>query len=172
MLKIKLSPPHIVNKKYVVFIDNIVKQSFSNKRSALDYITRVEKELNEAFLFINEEYSLLSGYYRTYFLADRDYKFKYEVENNFDLINNRLIYISSHTESENFNSIISQAINICFDALTEACDLIDAKSHARYDMLTSRRISLHKKVIKQYREGFESFKAESVYSNHLKSKTA
>jgi hypothetical protein len=172
MLKIKLTQPHLVNRKYIVFIDSETKQSFSNKRQALDYITKIEKELNEALLFINEEYCFLTVFYRNYFIADRDYKFKYQVENDFDLINNRLSFIASRTESENFNSIISQALNICFDSLIEACNSIDVKSRSRYDMLTRRRIELHKKVILQYREGFEAFKLESIYTDHLKSKTA
>jgi hypothetical protein len=172
MLKIKLSPPHIVNKKYVVFIDRDVKQSFGSKRQAFDYLSKVEKELNEALLFINESYSSVSTFYRTYFLADGDYKFKYQVESCFSMINNRLTYIASHTQSENFNPIISGAINLCFDSLVESCDLIDLKSRTRYDMLTRRRISLQKKIISQYKESFEIFKVESIYQDNLKSKTA
>lgn len=171
MLKIKLSPPSVVNKKYVVFIDRETKQTFTNRRSALDYITKIENELNEALLFINENYSNISNFYRTYFLADRDYKFKYEVEDAFGLINNRLSYIAIHSESENYNSIISNAINICFENLIVAGDLIDLKARHRYDMLTKRRIELYRKIIIQYQESYEQFKAESIYEDKLKLKT-
>ena len=172
MLKIRLTQPHYINRKFVVYIDSDVKQTFSSKRAALDYIASVEKELNEALLFINESYTFLHGFYRSYFLADRDYKFKYQTEGAFTLIDNRLNYIAGHTDGENFNPIISQALNTCFDSLVEACSLIDVKSRTRYDMLTRRRISLHRKVIKQYRESFESFKLESLYNVKLKTKTA
>jgi hypothetical protein len=172
ILKIKLSPPHLVSRKYVVFIDREVRQSFSSKRKACDYINKIENELNEALLFINEYFCTLTTFYRNYFLADRDYRFKYEVEACFHLIDNRLNYIATHTGSENFNPIISQALNICFDSLAEACGLIDTKARARYDMLTRRRIELHNKIIIQYKGSFENFKMQSIYLDKLKSRTA
>lgn len=172
MLKIKLSPPVLINRKYCVFIDSATKKRFGSKREAADYITKVENELNEALLFCNEFFCTLSSFYRTYFLADRDFRFKYEVENNFELINDRLTYISNHTGSENFNSIISQAINVCFESLIIICELITAKSRSRYDMLTRRRIRLYMKLTIQYRNSFETFKLQSVYNNNLKVKTA
>ena len=168
MLKIKLSPPNLVNRKYIVFIDAETKQAFTNKRKANEFITKVEGELNEALLFVNEAYCNLTAFYRNYFLADRDYRFKYEVENCFDLINNRLNYISFHSSSENYNTMISQAINTCFDSLITACELINEKSQHRYDMLTRRRIELHKKIIIQYKESFDDFKTQSIYADKLK----
>lgn len=172
MLKIKLSQPHLVNKKYIVFIDGEIKRSFASKRKASEFITKMELELNEALLFINEAFCNLTNFYRTYFMADRDFKFKYQIENLFDSINNRLNYISSHTQSENYNTMISSALAVCFESLTEVCDLIDAKSITRYDMLTRRRIELHKKIIKQYIDSFESFKIEAIHEDTLKSITA
>ena len=168
MLKIKLSPPRLVNRKYTVFIDEELKRTFSSKRRATDFIARAEKELNEALLFINEAYCNLTTFYRTYFMADRDFRFKYQVENSMDLINNRLNYIASHTASENYNTMISHALDACFNALVEACDLIDSKSRARYDMLTRRRIALHKKIIIQYRDSFEDFKIEAISASVIK----
>ena len=172
MLKIKLTPPVLINRKYVVFVDSDVKKVFPSRRQACDFITKVEGELNEALLFINEQYCDLTTFYRTYFIADSDFKFKYSVENDFTLVNNRLNYISSHTSSENLNPIVSQAINICFDTLCEICDEIETKSRNRYDMLTRRRIVLHKKIINQYRSSFESFKSESIFNDTLRIKTA
>lgn len=172
MLKIKLSPPTLVKRKYIVFIDSDTKKSFSSKRAATDYITKIEGELNEALLFVNELFGILTVFYRTYFIGDRDYHFKYDVEILFKLINDRLNYIGGHAGSENFNTIISQALNICFESLEQACGLIDTKSRSRYDMLTRRRIQLYKRIIIQYRESFELFKRESIYSDNLKVKTA
>jgi hypothetical protein len=168
MLRIKLTPPHLVNRKYVVFLDRDLRKSFTSKRKADDFVTRLENELNEALLFINEAFCNLTTFYRTYFLADRDFKFKYEVENHLDLINNRLSYISCHSGSENYNTMISHSLNVCFDALIEACQAIDAKSRQRYDMLTRRRIQLHKKVITQYRDSFEYFKVTAISSSVIK----
>jgi hypothetical protein len=167
-----LSPPVLVNRRYRVFIDSETKKSFRSKREAADYITKVETELNEALLFINEYFCTITNFYRTYFLADRDYKFKYEVENLFELISERLNYIGGHTGSENFNTIISQALNICFESLTQICELINRKSRSRYDMLTRRRIQLYKKLISLYRQSFETFKLESIYNDNLKVKIA
>lgn len=160
MLKIRLTRPVVLKGKYIVFVDRDLKRSFSSKRSAEDFITAVERELNEALLFINEYFCSLITFYRTYFLTDSDFRFKYQVENSFDLVNNRLTYIASHTESPNYNTLISQALNICFDSLTEICELIDKKSRQRYDMLTRRRIELQKKIIHQYRNSFEIIKGE------------
>lgn len=172
MLKIKLSSPQLIHRKYIVFIDSNTKRSFTNKRKASDYITKVENELNEALLFINEWFCSLTTFYRTYFLADRDFHFKYEVDNQLDLISNRMNYISAHSSSENYNTIISNALNICFDSLVSVCELIDEKSRCRYDMLTRRRIELHKKIIIQYKDSFENFKIQSIYTVELKSLTA
>jgi hypothetical protein len=172
MLKIKLSKPHLVDRKYSVFIDRDIKRSFGSRRKAYDFITKVEQELNEALLFINESFCNLTTFYRTYFMADRDFRFKYQVENLFDSINNRLNYISSHTQSENYNSMISLSLSVCFESLTEVCELIDAKSINRYDMLTRRRIELQKKIIRQYVDSFESFKLRVIHEDILKSKTA
>lgn len=160
MLKIRLQQPSLVNRKYVVFLDKDLRRTFASKRKAEDFITLVEHELNEALLFINEAFCTLTTFYRTYFLADRDFKFKYQVEAAFEMINNRLGYISSHLESTNHNTMINQALNTSFDSLGEICDLIDLKSRQRYDMLTRRRIELHKKIITQYRDSFETFKQD------------
>lgn len=172
MLRIHLNEQTFVNRKYRVFLDTDVSRTFSNKRQAHDYIVKLEGELNEALLFINEQYCQLMSFYRTYFIADSEYKFKYSVENDFDLINNRLNFISAHGESQNFNTVISQALNISFDSLCSIYDQIEVKSRSRYDMITRRRISLYKKIITQYRASFEDFKAQSIFNDNLKTKIA
>lgn len=172
MLRIKLSPPYLLKRKYVVFIDRDLKRSFSNKRMAESFLTAVENELNESLLFINESFCNLSTFYRTYFMADRDFKFKYEIENLLDLVNNRLNYISAHSASDNYNTMISHALNVSFDALSGICDGIERKSRSRYDMLTRRRILLHKKIISQYRESFNVFHKEAFQEPLLKAKIA
>ena len=171
MLKIKLSPPSYLNKKYTVFLDRDLKKSFKSRREATDYITKVENELNEALLFINEYFNIIHSFYRTYFLADRDHRFKYEVENCFEFINGRLGYISGHTDSENYNTFILQALTNSFESLMLACELIDKKSRSRYDMLTRRRIRLYRKLAGLYKESFEIFKMEIGFSTVLKLKT-
>lgn len=172
MLKIQLTPPVLIRKKYFVFLDSETKKAFNSKRDAEAYITTIENELNEALLFINEIFSIISVFYRTYFIADRDSEFKFNVQNQLELIDLKLIYVATHTGSENFNAIISQALNICFESLDSVCQLIGKKSRTRYDMLTRRRISLYGRIISQYRESFEHFKRESIYSDNLKVKTA
>lgn len=172
MLKIHLNEPTLINRKYTVFLDSVVKKSFSNKRQAHDYKVKIENELNEALLFINEQYVNLMSFYRTYFIADNNYQFKYDTENDLELINNRLSFIASHGQSQNFNTIISQALNICFDSLCSICNRIEVKSRTRYDMITRRRISLYKKIIIQYRTSFDEFKVQSIYNDNLKTKIA
>jgi hypothetical protein len=172
MLKIRLTPPSTRGKNYFVFIDCDFKRTFKSKREATEYITKIESELNEVLLFINEFFSITSNFYRTYFIADRDFKFKYGVDNCFENINERLNYISNRTASENYNTFILQALNMSMESLVLACELICKKSRSRYDMLTRRRILLYKRIIIQYRDSFELFKNQSLYSVKLKSKTA
>jgi len=161
VFKIKLTGPDFFKRKYVVYVDDVCRGSFPSRRAADSFIALVETELNEAFLFINEEHCILYQFYRSYFLGDQDYKFKFSVENAFDLINNRLNFIVSKGQSLNYNPIISRAISVCLECLTEICDLIERKSRQRYDMLTRRRISLRKKIIEQYSEAYHEFKKEA-----------
>lgn len=172
MLKIKLTPPSYLSKRYTVFLDRDLKKSFKSRRDATDYITKVENELNEALLFCNEYYNIVHTFYRTYFLADRDYQFKYQAENCFEFLNDRLNYISAHTDSENHNTMIVRSLSNCFDTLMLACELIDKKSRTRYDMLTKRRIRLYKKLAGLYKESFELFKIEIGFSTAMKVKIA
>lgn len=172
MLKIRLSPPIYSNRKYTVFLDREIKSNFKSKREATDYITQVENELNEALLFVNEYFNIVHTFYRTYFLADRDYKFKYAVDNNFEFINDRLNYISGRTMSENYNTMIIRALSNSFETLILVCELIEKKSRSRYDMLTRRRITLYKKLATLYQASFETFKVEMLFKTDLKVKTA
>lgn len=160
MFKIKLTGPDIINRKYVVYVDDVTSGTFLSRRAADSFITTCEEELNETLLFINEEYCTLNQFYRSYFLGDQDYKFKFEVGNLFELINNRLNFISGKGPSLNYNSLVSQAISVCLESLTEICDLIERKSRQRYDMLTRRRIALRKKVIDQYCQAYTEFKKD------------
>ncbi len=160
MLKITLQPPIYRNKKYEVFIDRGFKKTFTNKREAADFITQVEKQLNEALLFVNEYFNIIHAFYRTYFIADRDYEFKYKTESCFAAITEKLNYISSRTEGTNYNTFIVRALTISFDSLMEACELIDKKSRSRYDMLTRRRIALYKKLAGLYERSLEFDKLE------------
>jgi len=171
MLKIRLSQPTYCNRKYTVFLDRNWSKSFRSKRQATDYITQVENELNEALLFVNEYFNIIHTFYRTYFLADRDFRFKYEVENCFEFINDRLNYISGHTDSPNYNTFVIMALSNSFETLIQACELIDKKSRSRYDMLTRRRISLYRKLAGLYKDSFEIFKIEIGYNTVLKLKT-
>lgn len=171
MLKVKLSSPFYSKNKYVVYLDSDVKREFSNKRSAETFKVIIEHELNQALLFINEEFSTLTQFYRCYFLADRDHRFKYEVENCFDLVDNRLKYVSIHTASINYNALIVQAINISFEELKNVCGLICKKSITRYDTITKHRIELQARIIDNYIKGFKEFNVSSVFENQLKVKT-
>jgi len=172
MLKIRLQPPSYANRKYIVFLDRDFKKSFKSKREATDYITQVENELNEKLLFINEYYNIIHSFYRTYFLADRDYKFKYAADNGFEFINERLNYISGHNDSQNYNVMIIRALENCFESLIQVCEVIEKKSRQRYDMLTRRRIGLYKKLAILFKNSFEAFKVETLYNSNLKVKTA
>jgi hypothetical protein len=159
MLKIQLSPPYFFKGKYIAFVDFGLRKDFTNKRAAEDYIRLIEAEYNQAVLFINEKFIQLYEFYRIYFIADSDFRFKYEVENCFQLIENRLNYIASNSTSriqDDRNAFISKAINTCFDTLLQVCKLISKKSVSRYDCLTKNRIALKIRVINNYMNDFQT----------------
>ena len=151
MLKVKLPPPVCLHNKYEVYIYENVNKSFSNKRIAEDFIRKIEQVFTEAVLFINEKFNTLHSFYRTYFIADRDFKWKYEVETSFDFINNRMQYICTHTHSANYNTMIHQAIINCLEELRDVCDMIFRKANQRYDCITKNRIQLQFTIIDLYR---------------------
>lgn len=170
MLKIKLPPPVFLHNKYEIFIIENVRKSFSNKRIAEDFIRKFEQVFTESVLFINEEYSNLHSFYRTYFIADRDFKWKYEVETSFNFINNRMQYISIHTHSANYNTMIHQAILNCISELLDVCGLICRKANQRYDCITKNRIQLRHTIIELYRNEVLDWEDFMVYDRKPKIK--
>lgn len=151
MLKIRLQPPFYTNRKWCVFLNFGLRKEFPNKRAAEDLTRQMEAELSQALLFISEEYSKITEFYRVYFIADRDYRFKYLVENSFGYVDNRLNFIiSSDNFSPNHNTFVHQAIINCLTELLNVCTLISKKALQRYDCLTRNRIELRIRVIETY----------------------
>jgi len=150
MNKIALNRPILLNKRYVVYLDSVNKFSFKSKREAQDFIVSIQKKMEEAILFITEELNSLEEFYRLYYLADRDFKFKYEINTGVDFINNRLSWIQSRTGGPNFNSILYQAITGCISQLEESFLIMQNKAATRKDTITKRRCSLKVNLLKMY----------------------
>jgi hypothetical protein len=121
----------LLNKCYIVYLDNENKFSFTSKR--------------EANYFINE-------FYRLYYLADKDFEFKYNISNSIDFINNRLIWVSSHEGSQNHDTILFHSIINCIDELLTAFSLMQKKAVSRNDAITRRRCCLRSNVIGIYKD--------------------
>src|SRR4030042_3042417 len=95
-----------LNRKYVVFLDSDNRFTFKNKHEAQAFLTRISKTINEFILLITEDIITLEEFYRLYYLADSDYKFKHLVSNHIDFINNRLAWMSEHQRTTNHNAIL------------------------------------------------------------------
>jgi hypothetical protein len=154
MNKIVLNKPLLLNKKYVVFFDSDNKFVFRNKREATDFIVKVGKEIEESVLFITEEFNHLEEFYRLYYLADKDYKFKFTLGNSIDFLNNRLAWMLSREGSPNHDAIVFQAIISCIEELKTAFLLMQEKAAQRKDTITKRRCALKVHVIEIYIERF------------------
>jgi hypothetical protein len=156
MNKIGLNKPVLVNKMYAVFFDSDNKFLFKNKRDAADFIVKVGREIDQAVLFITEEFNALEEFYRLYYLADTDYKFKYLMDNSVDLISNRLAWMQSHSGSPNHDTILFNAIIICIDELHDGFSLMLDKANKRRDIITKRRCALKMHLIEIYKKSFMS----------------
>ena len=154
MNKIILNKPMLLNKKHVVYFDRDNKFSFSSKRDALDFIVKVGREIEQSILFITEEFNSLEEFYRLYYLANKDYKFKFLMNNSVDLINNRLEWMHSHEGSPNHDVILFHSIITCIEELCVAFALMQNKAGARKDTITKRRCALKLHVINIYHEKF------------------
>lgn len=154
MNKIILNRPVLINKKYVVYFDSENKSVFRNKREAEDFIVRVGKEIEESILFITEEFNSLEQIYRLYYLADKDFKFKFEMDNSVDFLNNRLAWMLSHEGSQNHDVIVFQAILSCMEELRTSFHAIREKAAKRRDTITKRRCALKIHMIEIFRDRF------------------
>jgi len=150
MNKIILNKPLLLNKKYIVYFDSENKFTFSNKRAANDFITHIGKQMDESVLFITEEFNHLEEFYRLYYLADADYKFKYTLNNSVQFINNRIEWIQSRRGSENHDAIVFHSIVNCLNELADSFNLMEEKAYQRRDTITKRRCSLKSNVIGMY----------------------
>jgi hypothetical protein len=152
MNKIVLNKPLLLNKRYVVYLDSENKFSFSNKREAQDFIVFVGKEMDEATLFITEKLNLLSELYRLYFLADKDYKFKFQINGSIEFLNNRLSWMQSHEGSTNHDTILFHGVIDCIQELNTPFTVMGEKAAARRDTITKRRCNLKSHLLEMYYE--------------------
>jgi hypothetical protein len=150
MHKIVFNKPILINREYVIFFDSDNKFTFKNKRIAQDFLTHIEREAEQAVLFITEELNSLEEFYRLYYLADDDFKFKFQVNNCIDYLNNRLAYIHSHHGTENFNSIAFHSVLNCMKELKESFITMAEKAVQRHDTITKRRCALKVALIEMY----------------------
>lgn len=150
----RLNKPVLVNKKYVIYLDSENKFKFSDKRKASDFLTKIQKEIDQASLLITEEYNLLSEFYRLYYHLDKDFKFKHSMKLHIDYVSNRLNFMQDHTGSPNWDSIVFNSLLACFDELINGFNLMGAKAQQRKDPLTRRRCILKSDILSLYLNNF------------------
>jgi len=156
MNDVKLNNPIYCNRKYTVFLDSQNKFSFKNKRQALDFIVRISKLIDESILLVSEEVNSLEELYRLYYLADRDYKFRYDLNNILSFINNRLEWFTTRSGSENHDAILFTSLINCFDELIYGFTSMENKACRRRDTITRRRCALKAKLVRMFKEQFFS----------------
>lgn len=157
MLKVAISKVTVFNKKYNVFLDSENKFDFSNKREAEDFVRFVSAELNQALVFLNEEYVELERFYRTYFFAIADFKFKQNVENSLEYLRNRINRSLLQPDTENKNTIVYRGIEGCFLELLSVYEVLDQKAVVRRDFVTKQRIQNRHKIVELMAVDFKRF---------------
>jgi hypothetical protein len=161
MNKIILNRPIYLNHKYVVYFDVDNKFIFHNRREAQDFIVNVQKEIGEAILFITEEFNSLEEFYRLYYLADKDYKFKYLLDNSVDFLNNRLAWMNSREGSPNHDVILYSSVINCLYELKSAFQIMHDKAAMRKDTITKRRCALKIHILNIYQKDFLSLQIKT-----------
>jgi hypothetical protein len=154
MNSIRLNRPTLLKGKYVVFFDSNNRFAFTDKRQASDFLVKVSRELDIATLLITEELSILHTIYRLYYLADKDYKFKFKLNNSLEIIINRLNWMNNHSGSPNHNVILFNSLLTCFNELIFSFKIMQLKAATRKDTLTKRRCALKIDILKLYLEKF------------------
>ena len=152
MNKIILNKPLLINKRYVVYLDSDNKFDFSNRREAQDFIVDVERVIEEAILFITEEYNSLSEFYRLYYLADKDFKFKFLMSNSISFLINRLEWMNNRNGGLDHNVILFHGVISCIEELKTAFEIMREKAHGRRDIISKRRCALKTHIIEIYHE--------------------
>jgi hypothetical protein len=152
MNNIRLNKPFFSNKNYIIYLDSENKFLFKNKREANDFLTKLNRQVDESVLLITEKLNSLEELYRLYLLADKDYKFRFEINNSIGFITNRLDWMSDHSGSQNHDAIVYQGILGCFSALISSYNLIAEKAAKRNDVITKRRCALKIDLIILFRE--------------------
>jgi hypothetical protein len=156
MNKIVLNKPMLLNDQYVVYLDSENKFSFSNKREAVDFVVKIGRQIEEAILMITEEFNSLEELYRLFFLADSDYKFKFQISNSVEFINNRLLWMTSRKGSPNHDTILFESVLNCLYELKTAFAVMQKKAGDRKDTITKRRCALKIHLIEMYNESISS----------------
>ena len=131
---------------------SLLEHVYSSEAS--DFIIRVGREIDQAILFITEEFNCLEEFYRLYYLADKDYKFKFTISNSIDFLNNRLSWMLSHEGSPNHDVIVFQSVLNCLDELRDAFILMGGKASSRKDTITKRRCVLKVHLLDIYYNNF------------------
>lgn len=154
MLNIKLNTVYYQQGKYTIYLDHETKFYFSNKRKAQDFLVQLSHKIDKSMLFISETLTDLLEAYNLYNLADDDYKFKFEVQNSIEYINNRIAWVTQRHDSTNSQAIVIQSINGCYRELTQAFSLIRDKAAQRNDTIAKKRCELRLDIIDMYSSNY------------------
>jgi len=156
MNNITLTKPLLIKGKYHIYLYSNTKFVFTDKRKANDFLTKITRGMEQAILFITEEQARLNEYYRLYYLADRDLKFKLKMKDSLEEIDNRLNFMNDRSTSLNFDTIMFSAIVLCLNELNESYTCLMVKAAQRKDALLKRRSSLHLRLLELYTKSFLS----------------
>ena len=177
MRKIALTQIQKIGRYYTVFLDRGSTFRFTNKRKAEDFLCKVNKRLNEGYLFISDEYLLIEGIYREMYQYISNYENLFRLKNSLDFLRNRLEAIPVHPETENKNYFIVTFIETSLlELLSVYRDMKEEKWISRRNTALMHRLDLRCRILSLYCKEFRDFqrelkvesKIEIKYNNNLK----
>lgn len=157
MLKIKLERISRDGKDYIVFLDREKSFRFTNKRKAEDFLRQVNKDVNEAYLFISEEYLVLETMYRYSFAFMPDHETRFAIENSLSFLRNRLDALLIFKNTKNKNYFIVKGLEMMLLELLTVYSLYGKIFISRNDVHSRKRCDLRIHVISLYSAEFAEF---------------
>lgn len=160
MIKIKLNEIFKENGKYIVQLDHENRFEFENKRLAKDFLNKIEKELTNILVFINDEYCCVHEMYRQYFFILEDFKRRYNIESSIEFIKDKITLILFRSGGENRNYIVTNGIENMLFELKSVYSLLNHVAISRSDTTIRHKIVTKCRVLDLFLKDFRNFEEE------------
>lgn len=164
VIKINLKNIENYKSQYWVYLDSENKWSFTNKRTAQDFLTKISNDLTNDLVFINDEYCSVNEIYRQYYFIINDFKIRWDIENSLDFIKNKISLLLFRTGGENKNSLVISGIeNVLFE-LKAVYKYLEVVSISSNDTVIRHKIATKDRIIDLFIMDFKHFEDEITVS--------